>query len=565
MKRNKVLAGTLCSVVALGSIAPSFANTTGPAVVTTAGGTGTADALLTQEATTFSVGVPTVLPVWVDSEGTVTTATDAQIVNNSFGPVTVEAAQLDPINDWGLVAFDSDVESMKVGSKQFGFELQNAAVPTTGECDVSGFGTIDGNGGAEAIDYDSIVAPQKAAVTEEMANLVFTIGWDELKPTGYQIKSLSDLTESTEDGVDYELNVGDKVQLEAVAIYSAEAATGWSSSNEEVATITEDGLLTANAAGTTTVTYNNNGVEDSLVFKVINLIPEASPAGWFTYSGNTITGLTDEGKQQTEIVIPSEINGTAITSIAQTAMYQSELTSVVIQEGITDIGAGAFASSPLKNIILPDGLKNIGGNAFGSTSIETISIPDSVESMGSAAPPFLNCASLTNIVINEENNYFTFDSESKVLYNKDKTTLIQYLKANTSSRFEIPDGVTTIAQSAFRDGTNLSSITIPDSVTTIEERAFSGTKFTKITIPEGVTSIGDSVFLDCRYLAEITLPSSLTNIGNEAFSNALKLIKIYFRGTKTQWNAISKGTDWDKYTGSNTTSKTYTITYNYVD
>ena len=38
-----------------------------------------------------------------------------------------------------------------------------------------------------------------------------------------------------------------------------------------------------------------------------------------------------------------------------------------------------------------------------------------------------------------------------------------------------------------------------------------------VVIPNGVTSIGDSAFADCESLKSITIPNSVTTIGNYAF------------------------------------------------
>ena len=44
----------------------------------------------------------------------------------------------------------------------------------------------------------------------------------------------------------------------------------------------------------------------------------------------------------------------------------------------------------------------------------------------------------------------------------------------------------------------------------------------------------------------------MTSIGEGAFSCCISLTSITFNGTKAQWNAISKGYDWDCYIGSYT-------------
>ena len=56
----------------------------------------------------------------------------------------------------------------------------------------------------------------------------------------------------------------------------------------------------------------------------------------------------------------------------------------------------------------------------------------------------------------------------------------------------IPNSVTSIGGSAFRDCIGLTSVTIPNSVTSIGNYAFSGCSgLTSVTIPNSVTSIGE--------------------------------------------------------------------------
>lgn len=70
-----------------------------------------------------------------------------------------------------------------------------------------------------------------------------------------------------------------------------------------------------------------------------------------------------------------------------------------------------------------------------------------------------------------------------------------------------------------------------------------------------VTGIGEGAFADCTGVTGITLPASVTAIGERAFYGCTGLTKIVFEGTSAQWNAISKGADWDTNTG------TYIVTF----
>ena len=161
---------------------------------------------------------------------------------------------------------------------------------------------------------------------------------------------------------------------------------------------------------------------------------------------------------------------------------RSDITSVVIEPGVTSIGSQAF---------------------YECSNLTSITIPSSVTSIG--VNVFYNCTGLTDITVDSNNS--SFCSESGVLFNKDKTTLIYYPLGKNDSSYTIPDGVTVIEQYAF----------------------YCNSKLTSVTIPSGVTSIGEMAFRECSGLTSVIVPSSVTSIEYNAFWCCFNLI-IYIPG-----------------------------------
>lgn len=118
-----------------------------------------------------------------------------------------------------------------------------------------------------------------------------------------------------------------------------------------------------------------------------------------------------------------------------------------------------------------------------------------------------------------------------------------YCKSLVNVNFS--DSLTTISNSAFAYCDSLVSANIPDSVTSINGYAFdSCVSLVNARLSNTLTSISGGVFYGCSSLTSIEIPSSVTSIGYSAFNGCTALTDIKFNGTKSQWNAITKQTNW---------------------
>ena len=192
-----------------------------------------------------------------------------------------------------------------------------------------------------------------------------------------------------------------------------------------------------------------------------------------------------------------------VITIDSTAFYNcSSLASVTLPDSVMSIGQQAFSDCyGLTNVTIPDSVTFIDGGAFAYCfNLTSLSIPSSVAVIGNSA--FAGCSSLTAITVDEQNP--SYSSADGVLFNQDRTTLIQCPAAKAGS-YTVPDTVTCISGTAFYQ-CGLTSVAIPDSVTAIGGLAFwNCNSLTNVSIPDSVTSIGLQAFYECASLATITV------------------------------------------------------------
>ncbi|MCL2083323.1 MAG: leucine-rich repeat domain-containing protein [Oscillospiraceae bacterium] len=164
------------------------------------------------------------------------------------------------------------------------------------------------------------------------------------------------------------------------------------------------------------------------------------------------------------------------------------------------------------DVIIPDTIEGypvtkIDRFAFiGHRSMVTVSIPASVRTISEGA--FSSCWALTNITVAKDNSHFS--SENGVLFNKDKTTLIQYPNKKPGNSYVIPNGVKKTTYGAFYS-TSITKVTIPKSLTELGKDTFYGSKLKSITIPKNLVKIGGA--FGFTNLTGVIVPNNVVKIG----------------------------------------------------
>ncbi|SHJ12322.1 Listeria/Bacterioides repeat-containing protein [Clostridium cavendishii DSM 21758] len=232
---------------------------------------------------------------------------------------------------------------------------------------------------------------------------------------------------------------------------------------------------------------------------------------WQSDDGITYS-ITGYNGSDTNITIPSSIDGHTVTSIANNAFKNKALTNVIIPDTVTSIGGFAFYyCSSLVNISIPNSVTSIGDSAFAyCTSLPSITLPTNLSNIGNCT--FQDCKAFTGITIP--------DSVKSI-------GIYAFLECNSLASITIPSGVTSIGEGAFKDCKSLKSVIMPDSVTSVGNYLFYNCQLLSIVrLSNNLTDTGTFIFYNCFALTGVTLPSNLKNIGNSSFENCTALTNI---------------------------------------
>ena len=490
--------------------------------VTTNGGSQNVPVELTQDSTTFSVTVPTVLPVSVGGMGEVTVSTNNKIVNNSFGPVEVKSVKVDPQNDWELFAFNTDFKQLKVGSKSFGFQINGMNVNTSGNC-LANFDIIEGNSEI-SFTYDAKIAPQNREISREsIANVVFTIGW-------YTDDNVSGGSGNNGDSGDPVLYGGGQTYHKMAPSSLSFRSTAPLNEFQEVLVNGEvvDPSNYTLTEGSTIVTFDIDyldsldidGYEITVVsdsgspstdFEVIT--SEQDDSGFFYYNQPYYAGYIEVGDDPMML----NFNGTVsfIISEDNTVKYIN-YDSENFGEGSISYENGTYIIT-IYDVEFSGYFSNNGKTFIGTSVYAPAYAPFCGEYNGPGIDFILN----NERAVSDDEYLYICDEWSdywKVMPLDETKSTYAPIKSNIN---DVP--VLEFASAAFYGNENLTTAPV---------------------IPMGIETISYYTFYECKNLRTVTIPKTVTEIEPYAFYMCLNLNTINFEGTVEQWNAITKGKDW---------------------
>ncbi len=240
---------------------------------------------------------------------------------------------------------------------------------------------------------------------------------------------------------------------------------------------------------------------------------------------------TSIGKSSlTTIIFPD-----SLTAIRDFAFNNTGLTGRLDIPADT-IGKSAFSFCYLLSGVSFSNAKVIGESAFQSCSSLSGSYVFFGASETSIKPyAFANCEGITTISIGAgvteigtcafKNAGIAFDvdasnpnfsSEDGVLFNADKTYLIQF-PAMKDGSYSVPNGVTTIGTYSFADCKYLTTISFPSTLNAIEDYAFSGCAGLSGNFPisSGLSMIGLYVFDGCAGIIGFSVSPENNNFRSE--------------------------------------------------
>lgn len=246
--------------------------------------------------------------------------------------------------------------------------------------------------------------------------------------------------------------------------YGGKITEIFASMNPSVASVDENGLITAKKEGSTEI-FVTLRAENSCG-EITTHIAKCS----VKVAGRIADGMTSFSDDGNDFVIEDGV----------LVKYNGKESRVVIPEGVRVIGISAFyGNKTIKTIEIREGLEGIASRAFMNSSITEITLPASIKTVGESA--FESCLCKKAVFI-------------------------------------LGEAEAVIGKSAFRNSA-LESLVLSDNVAEIGEKAFAGCKLRTVNLPESLRILGNEAFCDAiTDVKDFVLPENIEYLGDKSLA-----------------------------------------------
>ena len=326
----------------------------------------------------------------------------------------------------------------------------------------------------------------------------------------------------------------------------------WTSSNPKVATVDENGVITAESKGSARITLKlttKDGDTPLLSARLAvtvksEFIVEGRTLVAYKGKGGDVVIPDDEGIMyigdfafshydlDNEKEVEKDENGYYDIDDKKSAIGNNTVTSVVIPEGVESINKYAFYNcTKLESVTLPTTCKTIGTYAFADSVILKNVNFDNVKVVGDYA--FYNCKSLNceDIGGAKTAELYSVGDYSFANTRFSHLTLTKLVRLGVGSfsgctkLTSVELGQSTRVGEKMFENTGLTSVTVYGD--SIADEAFKGCSDLKtVVIANDLTYLGASAFQDCKVLNSVSINASLEEIGAGAFMGCKKLTSL---------------------------------------
>lgn len=231
------------------------------------------------------------------------------------------------------------------------------------------------------------------------------------------------------------------------------------------------------------------------------------------------------------VIITAAMMITAFTGIASQSVYAATEVAYTVTGGNiyfdTRYNTVTKCDNTVTEIVIPEEIEGVAvtgiqGYAFsGCTDLSSVYIPASIKTMQSGV--FRGCSKLLRIDV--DNTSTSYKSIDGVLYTSDME-LYAYPTGKEGASYTLETGTKSVWPYAF-SGASIESIVLPHTVTEIGQGAFNGAKLKSVELPDSVTTVGEGVFSSCKEIVSAKLSQNLKSLSYNMFNNCPKLNTVY--------------------------------------